>query len=170
MNIITRILSFLEFDPDRDGLPGTKADKASVAGGRTNLPEDVRPIAGGRVLFKTDKDKDGTGDWDRFDKAGRTYELTKADKEEIRLSKDKAVKLSEEKYLLFKYKWSLGVSALDASLALSAEQGKGYGKRTAETYFAAINRAYNAPPIVQKKGGDRKTPQPKQTFLQKVEY
>ena len=70
---------------------------------------------------------------------GRSNSLTKYDIELIEKGQYKTTKLKETKYIELKPFWSSGLSAIETTRTFKGKRG--YGQRTIEGYFAAMNYA-----------------------------
>lgn len=161
----------LHFDVDRDGICPPEEDPGPVRPPLTKKPEGVSYVPSGRAGYiNTELDtREGTASWDQY--TGRTHEVQESD---MKVIQDRDLDL--DKYMAFKFKWSQKrpdgtfLSAAQASRELKKELGRGYGQRTAESYFSAINAAAGHSPTSQKGGRDRKSPQKDRGSLKGIEY
>lgn len=132
--MILRILEILglRYNPERHAIPA-KRDKAKRR--RTVQIQDDDGIQFDNVTGKrvTYSEQDAGASWESLSGTKRLPYITNFDLEEIRTND-----LDPEKYRRIKIEWAKGSSARDIAKTIKE---KGFGKRTCETYLAAINRA-----------------------------
>lgn len=164
MNFLIKLLR-LDFDPDRDGLPGPNAGRPAPARQRqTETRQDLHHLDSGRATYKKNEDES----WEIYGTAMRTADITDRDREEM-AGADWTVK--EDKYRAIKSKWAMGLSITDSSDSLTREMGRGYKTKTVEKYFVLINKAAGTSSPTTKRGEeDRKTPQKEGNILENVQY
>lgn len=131
----------LYYDPDRHAAPGYTMKKESKIKS-TYIPpsEDVMFTSGKAIPYKLDEDGARVIEWGSKDHA-----LTSQD---VQVCKE--LGLNQDKYTIIKAMWAIaGMTAPKASDELQKRYSRGYGIRTIETYFGAINKANHSPLAVK---------------------
>lgn len=149
---IKQLLNFLNlrYDADISGLPAPQWETKTRTRTRTTTPDPDNVVRD--KADNTPRTREVTEDsitWTLWKgQEDRSSQITDADQRTV---EDRGLDLT--KYGIIKVAWASKdnkggyLSARQASRQLSRDLGRGYGLRTVETYFAAINEANPSPSI-----------------------